>query len=120
MATIYRVESAEGYGPYNTDQYPWGHYSDMYDLMKAVNLGSAHPMPAGDGIEMRPDFIDDRFGFESCDQLRAWFDARTLAGIARFGYQPYAYEVPDGLIVKGGHQLVFDAAFSRRLGPVSV
>lgn len=92
---IQRIDTKEG--PYR-DNSPIPFDCGMAD--------SQHPMPSTDGIDMYS-FINPRFGFLNCKQLKQWF-ADTMKYLCGKGYEIAIYCVPSGVIQIGQHQVAFE------------
>lgn len=112
---IYRVEDAEGNGPYG-----WGNRGYME---KFPDNDDGHPTDAEDGIGYRRgnSFEDSgwRFGFSSLEQAGQWFDAPRRRALADAGYSLRAFEVEPDRVLSGTRQVAFLVAHSVALGGVS-
>lgn len=115
MATVYRVQDADGHGPYDMDYFPMAEFSDdeyaFIQLMQGTCLGDRHPVPGQDGI---PQYPGEGYvcGFTDLAGLHSWFTPGDLDGMARWGYLPTLISVPDRYVVHGQHQLMFDQTWA--------
>lgn len=96
LREVYRVENAEGQGPYRPDG-PANGFNHS-----CVN---SHPTPHNDGIPCPEEYV---CGFTSREQLKEWFDATERTTLRAEGYMIALYIVPGECVVDGKKQLVFD------------
>lgn len=79
MTVVYRVETADGYGPY------WSEHSNAWEIaIKDHRKGTEqHPSLLRDGHDHIPSAAI--FAFTSIDQMRAWFIGAERSYLASFG-----------------------------------
>lgn len=113
---VYRVEKADGNGPYQ------GTASSFIPHVYGIDL-QKHPIPHDDMPTNGPPWRSYRFGFRSKAQLRAWFSKLDRELVASRGFQVRRYRVPKNWVLLGGKQVVFNpdvAELSATLDPVSL
>ena len=111
---LYRIEDAKGYGPfqgspawgYGPDQIDWDRYNEDTDNFPSPRNDPGFDQPTlwrmmGDGHIWET-------GCCSVDQLRHWFDERTAAILARYGYFYTIWRARAEKAVEGAFQAVFD------------
>lgn len=85
---IYRVEEEYGRGPYIN------HVMDSViskeEWIEFASYSPNHPCPRSEGWRRR--LGDDSFGFQSLEQLRAWFDDDLLDLLSTAGYSVSVYD----------------------------
>jgi hypothetical protein len=112
MKTVYRIENAEGKGPYNTTWFA------IDDQQKTVNCGklmldhadAEHPSPFNDDnltYSIYEEFRKYVCGFDSMEKLNNWFSNYWQRTLASINYTIHTYEVPDENIVYGEYQIMF-------------
>jgi hypothetical protein len=125
--TIYRVEDADGAGPYGKSRL--GSY--RHEASGGFDLDKRHPMPQSDytlwelmryargpdGTHARDDWNFApwvHFGFSSIAQLEAWFDPRDRAALHAQGFRVAVYEAPKGSTAAGRTQAIFCPEMAER------
>ena len=98
--TVYRVEDADGGGPYSALEPPTRRGTPIY----TAHENAAHPTPSEDGVGHLRD--DEMCGLASLPALRTWF-ADWGAALDRAGFRVVAYRVPKHRVRYGQVQLVF-------------
>lgn len=93
---VYRVER-RGKGPYKNGA------CERIGL-NGVNT-DRQPTPDSDGISFR--YGRHKCGFESLEQLNAWFDAREKAKLHKHGYYVSVLKCPDSRVLLGRKQIMF-------------
>ncbi len=100
---VYRVEAPTGYGPYSL----WTNWQTV-----AHDDKSGRPEPYADPVMRKGWHLrgqgDWRFGFESMEKLRMWFDENELANLRDHSCRVVCYEVPEHRVIMGEIQLCFD------------
>lgn len=98
---IYRIEDPiTRTGPYNNpDAQEW------VEMAVAASEIPYMPTPWEEGYAFR--YGVDRSGFESLDQMIAWFD-HSLAALRSVGYVLAVYSVPDENVARMNHQVAFE------------
>lgn len=106
MKHVWRIENADGEGPYANDD---------ETVPLAFRTISKHPAPYMDPglsdwwgtsiFDEKPEYV---FGFKSLSQYRKWFNDITFRReLEREGFQLNRYEVPDDWFKASNHQAVF-------------
>jgi hypothetical protein len=96
---VYRIEDDQHMGPYYR---PNGSYEEIHG---AVDYGR-HPPASEDSIKVLHGYL---FGFETIDQLRAWFNQGELRRLYNMGFYAVSYKTSE--IHKGGKQCAFRGTF---------
>lgn len=116
---VYRLETEAGLGAYSIPKpRPYNYNTPSYLTMEVNdyrgNKNTPHPAPAEDGLsrsenEWHAIDHDEYCGFESLDQLQAWFyiDDHDPGALDRLGLRVAAYKVHGRYVRKGGRQVVF-------------
>lgn len=101
--TVFRVENAEGHGPYNPDM-----PTELRQKLAAVYPADEHPRPTGssDFGAVPKDLV---FGFPSRDAAEAWFGKDGLRVLAENGYPLKEFPAKDVKIGVSGAQVLFSA-----------
>lgn len=105
--TVYRVEDAEGLGPYKFRD------DTALETMYSAHADSPyHPQPEDDGVNIL-DIADKSFfyAFTSLDQLAEWF-AGYGEELAQCGYFISEYAVPSNHTVHGSRQVLFRKVYA--------
>lgn len=99
-ASVYRVQHQDtGNGPYNNGAH------SLHEMLYAHCDDESRPGPQNDGLPW--DFpYSWLFGFDSKDDLAAWFDG-WLEELDAHGYVVSLFSVPPADILRGGHQVIF-------------
>ena len=98
---VYRVENADGRGPYVGNPVP--------EMDDAAN--DRQPMAWQDGLS---EWWNDgkanayRYGFRTLEQIKSWFLPDQLTILARHGFRVTEYEVPQSHVLSGKKQVVFN------------
>lgn len=99
MINVYRIETAEGEGPYCS--------SKMVELDIRID---DHPSPWSDGISIPShNFI---CGFDSISKLMAWFDPSDRKILQSKGFVMVVYQSDD--VVHGYKQVMFNRKTAKR------
>jgi hypothetical protein len=128
MGLIYRIENAEGTGPYQ------GMSDDESPL--PMQFSETHPSPEDDSLLVRAfrDYArineldtdgtrtiwgmiygDFLFGFGSQDQLRRWvYNDEWMVKLDNAGFHLSVYEIPDEKMIVGHTQAVFERSAGRQ------
>ena len=110
MVEVYRVEHyASGNGPYNAD-FNW---TDCWH-----DEENGHPVPRLDGLESFPRSY--YFGFETHEQLCAWFSRSERTRLGFHDYVISVYSVSSRMIRKGGKQIVFNKGKAKFIREMSL
>jgi hypothetical protein len=96
---VYRVENADGEGPYAGFK--------TTDLSRHYNTDT-HPGPYYDNIPSVHSY--HRFGFSSAEKFVSWFNEDERASLAGDGYRMSIYDVDPAHVIHGRKQVVFEAA----------
>jgi len=100
---IYRVEMLNGSGPYHGDG-SW--------INREYNA-ALHPLPIHDGIPCYDYLSNYRFGFESFDKFKAWFNCPIeLSNLHNLGYCLSVYEIDKIQVAIGFKQVVFSLQYA--------
>lgn len=108
---VYRIEDDFGGGPYNGVEAPkpntYGWRAIVNDAPDGMNDRIHQPNPVDD---LKIVLMDKhfKFGFASVDQMTNWFGDKARDYLREHRYRLAHYEVPDHLVITGGHQLAFD------------
>lgn len=99
---FYRVENAEGMGPYQAG------------LCRPHLYDDNHPSPADSGLPSNQ--YENYYGFASKGSLKNWFRKSDLNIFEAFGFNTYEYQVKSRDVTRGRKQAVMkrDSAFNRR------
>lgn len=122
---IYRIENADGDGPYNPSRGLDIYECPYYPQPGTREEAEQHPAPAHDSalveawaaVSMTSRRLNDwRYGFASVAQLRRWFaDDRVLEWLQRHGYHLATYTVRgEGRVVVGHSQVMYADSFADR------
>lgn len=110
QVVVYRVEhAATGRGPYREE-----FYDQMVTMHEEHDMGS-HPAPHKDGMDTYV-LSYMLFGFESTEQLDAWFEPKFKQMLHDLGFIIREYMVPIDSVEVGGHQVAFDQDLSSMCG----
>lgn len=92
MVTVFRVETAEGFGPYSARSNPREFTPEAEgDLtnMSFRHTSDQHPTPCQSGIDF--DYGHDRCGFPSLRALIDWFDPEERQMLHKHGFSISVY-----------------------------
>lgn len=93
---VWRVEHKDsGFGPYL-------HLPSPVDCYGS----DRHPLPYSDGIKKFPEG-HYKYGFESVQKLKAWFNKTELRKLEKAGFVCRIYKVQVKHVTRGKKQLVF-------------
>jgi len=116
LVGLYRVQNANGEGPYSASKYcPRSKYeNEVYNKHLARHDASPkHPAACRDlGRWM---LSDERCAFADLKSLHAWFQPDELAAMARFGFTIHRVWVDSDTVTAGKFQVVYPHPESRIL-----
>lgn len=107
---IYRIENADGDGPYNAAYKPGGLLYQMHteDDDGPITAHETHPSPWADIASFASRHEGKyRFGFKSMEQLTQWFGPRARKLLESYSFELVEYEVPDKFILPGYRQVAY-------------
>lgn len=121
---VYRLETADGKGPYQgtpTGELPhvYGVDTEKHPVPPADGMGGEPPWEGGSRYGMAP----HRFGFASKKQLRDWFSLLDRRYVASKGYYVRRYSVPRKWVHHGRKQVAFHPDYAKpgpKLHPVTL
>ena len=106
---VYRVEDSNGTGPYRN----WMSIG-VYLKYKHAKLTERTPTPPEDGMSVFDDAYcsgstnDYRFGFDSIEALKNWFDEEDRVKLSDDCFVCSVFEIDDDQVMMGGKQLAFN------------
>lgn len=109
---IYRVQNAQGCGPYSTSNRNWQTRSHASKQTPHLALDRLLKYKA------RYNHHAYLYGFKSMKQLNAWFTKEELINLGLYGFGIVALDIPDKKVIVGYKQVMFlkrGARHSRRL-----
>lgn len=115
---VYRVEDAEGGGPYNGENSPplinfyWAAVRDG-----TVEHERVDPETDIHGFKHSQKY---RFAFSSLDQLAYWFSPGPQRLFSDYGYSVGVYEVPDDKVFVGNRQVAYPHADAKLVKRISL
>lgn len=110
---VYRVENSEGLGPYRGHGWhPTRHMDKVTHPNPNWDEGMVEEWHRRVGNHYDSQYV---FGFESMDQLNAWFNDQEMSDLMVFGYSIVAFEVADSDVIIGRKQLAFVRATAKIL-----
>jgi hypothetical protein len=104
---VYRMESADGWGAFETLPLGADGHFDDYSM-------TTHPTPwHDDELRQSPLFSEARehewrFGADSPEKLRHWFAPQTIPYLDAHGVQLTVWDVPDQRAASSRFQTIFD------------
>jgi hypothetical protein len=96
---VFRVETENGEGPYNTEKYSY----TARELNRKHRASTIRPSPH---FDISGWTYDDYFGFNSIKSFREWFDD-SWAELKKMGCRLKAYKVDDEHVMLGSKQVCF-------------
>lgn len=117
MPRVFRIEDAEGVGPYQ------GNPPGSLPLIDEHVDDPHKPAPYDDGLGDYPPgkWRDVRFGFTSLEQMQAWFATEEeRRELANAGYRVAVYEAHPDRHMLGGHQCIFDLTRAEKVETIPV
>ena len=115
MAIVFRVENAEGKGPYQGFTI-WcrdytGYGNDVKDPWIRDSHGDTdHPQPYQDGLHMTDEWF---CGFSDLDQLDRWFTNQEIFDLLRHGFMIVEIEAEEAKY--GDYQAIFKGRKSTKV-----
>lgn len=131
MTTVYRMENDEHFGPFSTmdaeefaQHVSWAKFTKRWDGTPAIETSKTHPhhmidIPNAEEVN----YSDDPFALlfdtlpglsnwhvaaKDLKQFYHWFPKDSLDYFASLGQHLAVYEVPDGSLMKGKYQVMFN------------
>ena len=105
---VYRLEGADGQGVYH------GCHAGMAGLDTFAN--TRQPAPWQDGLDCSTEPKSHRFGFQSPEQLKHWFNAYERRDLSDVGVVVKVFEVSKGRVKLGRSQLTFNKRKAKLIG----
>lgn len=98
MAEVFRIQNRDGQGPY-------AYYGGYFWCEEEHSVRTGRPGPYEDGICFNRT-KDEKFGFESLVQLKAWFTVKELKRLGQLGYYVHRIRNVD-ILSRSAKQCVF-------------
>ena len=118
---VYRVEDSNGVGPYRN----WMSIG-VFLKYKHAKLTERTPTPTEDGMSVFDDAYcsgstnDYRFGFDSIEALKNWFDDEDRVKLSDDCFMCSVFEIDDDRVIMGAKQLAFDLLKAEKINSLDL